>query len=109
MKDKCYYSVKGRYAKWPSARASQALAKCRKKNHAVRRGKSGAALKRWAAEKWVNTHTGRPCGNSKDKTEYCRPSKRVSSKTPTTSGSISASKRAANYNRKKQGLRAKRV
>jgi|TARA_R110002012_G_C11673944_1_gene613406 hypothetical protein len=30
-KDACYHKVKGRYKKWPSAYASGALVKCRKK------------------------------------------------------------------------------
>ena len=30
LKDACYYKVKSRYKKWPSAYASGALAKCRK-------------------------------------------------------------------------------
>ena len=49
----------------------------------------GASLKRWQREKWVNTKTGRPCGNNKDKTEYCRPTKKVSKETPKTRSSMS--------------------
>ena len=67
MRDACYYSVKARYAAWPSARASQALAKCRKGKGQVRKSPAGKALKRWGKEKWVNTKTGRPCGNATDK------------------------------------------
>ncbi len=33
-KDACYYKVKSRYTKWPSAYASGALVKCRKKGAA---------------------------------------------------------------------------
>lgn len=81
-KDACYYKTKARFAVWPSARASQALAKCRKKNGNVRKTQAGLNLKRWTKEKWINTKTGRPCGNSKDSHEYCRPSHKVSKKTP---------------------------
>jgi hypothetical protein len=52
---------------------------------AVRKTKKGAALKRWFKEKWVDVRTGKPCGRRKGEkrgTPYCRPSKRVSSKTP---------------------------
>ncbi len=83
-KDACYYKIKSQFKVWPSARASQALAKCRKHSGHVRKSAKGASLKRWGSEKWVNVKTGRPCGNKKDRTEYCRPSKRVSSKTPVT-------------------------
>ena len=79
--DRCYYQVKAKYSTFPSARASQAIAKCRKQHHHVRKGLAGAALKRWQKEKWVNTKTGKPCGG-KDEHEYRRPTKKVSAKTP---------------------------
>lgn len=52
-------------------------------------------LSRWFAEKWVDEKTGKPCGRSgkeKKKRPYpaCRPSVRVSSKTPKTSSELSA-------------------
>jgi len=46
-KDACYKKVKRSYKKFPSARASQAIAKCRKGKGKVRKTKKGAALKRW--------------------------------------------------------------
>ncbi len=96
----------GQYGgKW-SARAAQAVAKCRKSHGRVRKTAAGASLRRWARERWVNTKTGRPCGNETDRTEYCRPTKRVSSKTP---GAGSSSARAANYRRKAAGRRAAKV
>lgn len=70
------------YGKW-SARAAQATAKCRKKSGNVRKTQAGANLKRWTAEKWVDTKSGKACGAG-GANEYCRPSKRVSSKTPKT-------------------------
>ncbi len=97
MKDACYKKVKAQYDVFPSARASQAIAKCRKESGSVRKGSAGSSLKRWQDEKWVDTRTGKPCGAG-GKNEYCRPSKRVSAKTPVTksemSGSMLASKKA---------------
>lgn len=90
MKDACYRKVKAQYDVFPSARASQAIAKCRKESGSVRRGEAGTSLKRWEKEKWVDTRTGKPCGGG-GKNEYCRPSKRVSSKTPKTKFEISPS------------------
>jgi len=90
MKDACYKKVKAQYDVFPSARASQAIAKCRKESGTVRKGESGTSLKRWEKEKWVDTRTGKPCGGG-GKNEYCRPTKRVSSKTPKTRGEISSS------------------
>lgn len=109
MKDACYRKVKRTYSTFPSARASQAIAKCRKSRGGVRKTTAGKSLKRWQREKWVNTKTGRPCGNRKDKTEYCRPTKRVSSKTPKTARQTSAAAKRSNYARKAAGARAKRV
>ena len=86
--DACYHKVKAQYKIFPSARASQAIAKCRKSHGQSQKSKKGAELKRWEKEKWVNIKTGRPCGNTKDKKEYCRPSKRVSHKTPKTRGEL---------------------
>ena len=36
-KDACYHRVKSQYTVFPSARASQAIAKCRKKSGTVRK------------------------------------------------------------------------
>lgn len=94
MKDSCYKKVKAQYKIFPSARASQAIAKCRKESGSVRKTEKGSSLRRWQSEKWVDTRTGKPCGAG-GKNEYCRPSKRVSSKTPKTRSEISSSKLAA--------------
>ena len=59
------------------------------------RAKGG--LTRWFKENCVDVKTGKPCGRSKgEKRGYpaCRPSKRVSSKTPKTTGEMSASEKA---------------
>lgn len=92
-KDACYNKVMASYGKW-SARAAQATAKCRKAKGQVRKTQAGANLKRWTAEKWVDTRTGKACGAGGDN-EYCRPSRRVSSKTPVTRSEMSSSQLAA--------------
>jgi hypothetical protein len=94
MKDACYKKVKAQYDVFPSARASQAIAKCRKAKGNVRKGKKGSELKRWQNEKWEDTRTGKPCGAG-GKNEYCRPTKRVSSKTPVTKSEMSKSQLAS--------------
>jgi len=59
----------------------------------VRKTKKGAALKRWFKEDWKD-EKGNPCGSSKNKkTKKCRPTKKVSSKTPRTWASLSPSQR----------------
>lgn len=94
MKDACYKKVKAQYDVFPSARASQAIAKCRKASGSVKKSEEGTSLKRWEKEKWVDTRTGKACGAG-GKNEYCRPSKRVSAETPKTKSEISPSKLAA--------------
>jgi len=94
MKDACYKKVKAQYDVFPSARASQAIAKCRKSSGSVRKTEEGTSLKRWQAEKWVDTRTGKACGAG-GKNEYCRPSKRVSSATPKTRSELSSSQLAS--------------
>jgi hypothetical protein len=93
-KDACYKKVKAQYDVFPSARASQAIAKCRKGSGNVRKTKAGSDLKRWQAEKWQDTKSGKACGAG-GKNEYCRPTRRVSRDTPKTKSEISPSKLAA--------------
>ena len=54
-------------------------------------------LTRWLEENWVDVKTGKPCGRQKgEKRGYpaCRPSKRVSSKTPKTTKEMSPAEKA---------------
>lgn len=70
----------------------------------VRKTKEGANLKRWFKEKWVD-EDGNPCGSKKKKVKKCRPSKRVSSKTPKTWGEMSSSeKKKAVAEKKRVGM-----
>jgi len=67
--------------------------------------RSSGGLTRWFKENWVDVKTGKPCGRKKgEKRGYpaCRPSKRVSSKTPKTTGEMSASEKAR-FKREKTG------
>ena len=75
------------------------------------------SLKRWFKEKWVDVKTGKPCGRQKGEKRKgypaCRPSRRVSSKTPKTTKEMSSgektrfrksntSSRRINYNHKRR-------
>jgi hypothetical protein len=90
MKDACYKKVKAQYDVFPSARASQAIAKCRKESGNVVKSEKGSSLKRWEKEKWVDTRTNKPCGAG-GSNEYCRPTKKVSSETPKTKSELTPS------------------
>ena len=72
---------------------------------AVRKTAKGLALKRWLKEKWKD-EKGNACGSSKNKkTKKCRPTKKVSKKTPRTWGSMSKSeKRKAVSEKKRVGM-----
>lgn len=107
-KDACYKKVKAQYNVFPSARASQAIAKCRKASGSVNKSEKGASLKRWEKEKWVDTKSGKACGAG-GKNEYCRPTKKVSSKTPKTVSEISKSKLSAKKAEKSKVGMGKRV
>lgn len=72
---------------------------------AVRKTKSGLALKRWFKEGWKDVRTGKACGRKKGEkrgTPYCRPSKRISSKTPKTSSEMSSSEKRKRISQKKR-------
>ena len=59
--------------------------------------RSSGGLTRWFKENWVDVKTGKPCGRQKgEKRGYpaCRPSKRVSSKTPKTASEMTAAEKA---------------
>ena len=107
-KDACYRKVKAKYKVFPSARASQAIAKCRKASGKVKKSKAGTELKRWEKEKWVDTRTGKACGAG-GKNEYCRPTKRVSKKTPKTKSEMSKSELARKKREKSRVGMGKRV
>ncbi|SVC30089.1 uncharacterized protein METZ01_LOCUS282943, partial [marine metagenome] len=75
----------------------------RRKSSPNPRAKGG--LTRWFEENWVDVKTGKPCGRSKgEKRGYpaCRPSKRVSSKTPKTVGEMTKSEKER-FKREKTG------
>lgn len=65
---------------------------------AKKKSKPRGGLGRWFDEKWVDVKTGKPCGRSKGEKRKgypaCRPSKRVSSKTPKTTGEMSSREKA---------------
>lgn len=72
---------------------------------AIRKSKKGAALKRWFKEDWKD-EKGNPCGSSKNKrVKKCRPSKKVSSKTPRTWSSMdSKTKKKVVAEKKRVGM-----
>ena len=107
-KDACYKKVKRRVKVFPSARASQQIAKCRKSKGQVKKSAKGASLKRWDKEKWEDTKTGKPCGKG-GKTEYCRPTKRLSSKTPKTKSEMTKSQLAKKKAEKRKVGMGRRV
>ena len=71
---------------------------------AERKTQAGANLKRWFKEKWKD-EKGNPCGSAKNKgTKKCRPSKRVSKKTPVTWRGVGKRKAAVVAEKKRVGM-----
>lgn len=71
---------------------------------AVRKTKKGAALRRWFKEDWKDVRTGKACGRQEGEkrgTPYCRPTKRVSSKTPKTASEMTPSEKRSRIAQKK--------
>ena len=59
--------------------------------------RSSGGLTRWFKENWVDVKTGKPCGRKKGENRAypaCRPSKRVSNKTPKTTKEMSSAEKA---------------
>ena len=79
---------------------------------AVRKTQAGLNLKRWFKEKWKD-EKGNPCGSSKNKAiKKCRPTKKISSKTPVTwkgvgkrKAAVVAQKKAVGMGRKTKAIR----
>ena len=71
---------------------------------AVRKTQAGLNLKRWFKEKWKD-EKGNPCGSSKNKAiKKCRPTKRISSKTPVTWKGVGKRKAAVVAEKKAVGM-----
>ena len=72
---------------------------------AVRKTKAGLALKRWFKEDWKDQRTGKKCGRQKGEkrgTPYCRPTKRISKKTPKTASEMTAAEKRSRIAQKKR-------
>jgi len=63
------------------------------------------SLDRWFKEDWKDIRTGKSCGRKKGEKRgvpYCRPTKRVSSKTPKTASEMSPSEKRKKIAEKKR-------
>lgn len=72
---------------------------------AVRKTEKGAALRRWFKEDWKDVRTGKACGRQEGEdrgTPYCRPTKRVSQKTPKTASEMTPSEKRVKVAEKKR-------
>ena len=102
--EKIVNQVKARVSHWPSAYASGQVVK-QYKQFMLEKGlepytnnkpdpKKG--LQRWYNEKWIDIKTNKPCGSVKTQSYYptCRPSKRVTAKSPITSNELTQKDKA---------------
>ena len=119
-KDACYYKVKSRYKVWPSAYASGALVKCRKKGAKNWGTKSESAIlegveqveeniHQWFKDKWVRLGTdGKikgPCarGSEKEGKPKCMPQKKAQATSKKDRASAVARKRREDPNPNRSG------
>jgi hypothetical protein len=68
-----------------------------------RKTQAGLDLKRWFKEDWKDVRSGKPCGRQsgeKRGTPYCRPSKRVSGRTPVTASEMTKSQKRSRISQK---------
>ena len=102
--NKIKQEAKQKFKVWPSAYGSQWLVKTYKDRGGTYSGdgkpkKTG--LTRWNNEKWKD-EKGNVCGSNKNKnTKKCRPTKRVTNKTPTTWKEMSPTQRKKAVSEKK--------
>lgn len=124
--DEGFCTAKSKFKKYPSAYANlyaaqvckgskpNSLSRRRRSKSSKRSGrrgkKSSNLLNRWQREKWVDVcerdSRGRhpPCGNQSKsgKYPYCRPSKRISPKTPVTASELSSEQKRRMCSRKRK-------
>ena len=121
--------AKRRFKKWPSAYGSGWLVReykrrggkyregSKKSKISYKKSSKGKGLTRWFDEKWINVcklPKKVQCGRSKSSLKnypYCRPSKRINSKTPVLSSELSKSeiKRRCSRKRKSPYKRLKNI
>ena len=106
--------AKLRFKVWPSAYASGWLVKEYKRRGGKYTGKksSSSGLTRWFDEQWINVCKlpkkvvcGRPQTSIKQWTKqypYCRPSKRITKKTPKTSSELSSAELKSRCKKKRR-------
>ena len=107
--------AKKKFQVWPSAYASAWLVREYKRRggtYSGRKPSKDSGLTRWFAEEWVDVcklprrvKCGRPktsLSSWKKKYPYCRPSRRVSSRTPRTASELSKSERARRCAKKRR-------
>lgn len=109
-----YCTAVSKFKKYPSAYANLSAAKvCKRRSTKSSKRKSSRkssnSLNRWQREKWVDVCTrdsrGRhpPCSNKRSKRyPYCRPSKKISSKTPVTASELTPSQKKRLCSRKRK-------
>ena len=109
-------NAKKRFKAWPSARASQWLVTEYKRKGGKYKGKKpnprSGGLSRWQAEKWIDVcklpkkvPCGRPKSGGVNKWKqhypYCRPSKRITAKTPKLASELTKAQISSRCRRKK--------
>ena len=104
IKSKIKRSIKGR--RWGAYDSGRLVSEYKRRGGKYSGSKRKTDLGRWYKEKWVDACAWpkrKPCGRkTKKKVAYCRPSKRVDSKTPKLVQKLTAAQRRSRCARKKR-------
>ena len=104
IKSKIQRSIKGR--RWGAYDSGRLVREYKSKGGKYTGSKGKSNLSRWYKEKWVDACAWpkrKPCGRkTKESIAYCRPSKKVDSKTPKLVQKLSAAQRNSRCARKKK-------
>ena len=104
--------VRARVDRWPSAYASGQVVHEYKsimdskglEPYLDSKPAASTGLHRWYRERWIDIATGKPCGSAKTATYYptCRPSRRVTSKSPVTARELTPDQKKRMVRRKQR-------
>jgi len=115
--DSIVAKVKARVERWPSAYASgmvvseykKAMKKLGKKPYKDADKPPKKLLARWYKEKWIDIKTGKECGKVRTDKYYptCRPSIKVTKKTPVTANELTQKQKDSMIKKKQKAKKAR--
>lgn len=110
--EKIKQEIKARVNRWPSAYASGMLVQEYKRQmiaqnkqpYKTQQQPKPSPLVRWFQERWIDIQTNKPCGAVRSDSYYptCRPSIKITDKTPVTASQLSYKAKASMIKQKQK-------